>query len=323
MKTFNKNKIALTLTITFMSGVLNTAFANEYTIEDKNVIMKANESKGSLVEIGTPVTSTALKGFAKSLPLITVLQQIVPNGWVVKKNDSKGKKFETNRIVSWQGGQDWVSTLKKVSIDNNFNTIINWNKKEVVLFEPLINTPVINKEIAITITTPKKNSVFELEAEPITWIAGNSQQTVIKETVVKETKATVNIIKNSLNSAAINNQTNTATINTPVNIPVVKAPLKSSWIFDSKISLKENVIKLAAMAGYKVNWRGEDYPVDEDRVLTGIFDSEEGPIKQLSIDYGPSSRVEQPLSFVFFQNNYLIVENWKFEQAGSPQYLKK
>lgn len=324
MKTFNKNKIALTLAITFMSGLLNTAFANENTVEDKNVLIKENGSKGGLVEIGTPISSAPLKGFAKSLPLITVLQQIVPNGWVVKKNDSKGKKFETNRIVSWDGGQDWVSTLKKVSIDNNFNIIINWNKKEVILFETLVSVPVMNKEIAMTITTPKKNSVFELEAEPITWIAGNSQQTIVKETIIKETKVKANVVHNPLNNP-VNNKVVTPVMNSQISVPLpaIKVPLKSTWVFDSKLSLKQNVIKLAEMAGYKVDWRGEDYPVDEERVLTGMFDGEDGPIKQLSVDYGPSSRVEQPLSFIFFQNHYLIVENWRFEQAGSPQYLKK
>ncbi|MBA4242229.1 MAG: hypothetical protein C0448_16025, partial [Sphingobacteriaceae bacterium] len=73
-------------------------------------------------------------------------------------------------------------------------------------------------------------------------------------------------------------------------------------------------------AGYELVWMGEDYPVQK-RVLSGEFEANDGPIKQLSEDYGPNSRVEKPLTFTFYKKT-LVVENLKYEQRGAAQYIQ-
>lgn len=249
---------------------------------------------GKLVQIGEPNGNLQpLKGFAKDLPLITVLKQITPNGWVVKKNDSANKKLDTQQLVSWEGGKSWIETLGDISRQYNVNTLVNWKEKEITLAPVVISNvakveeSVKKEEVRISpqanLPAPK-TGIFELAGETTNVTVGSSQAT--------------------------------ETVSAPVATPVAV----SSWTLDSRKSLKENVEAWGKVAGYKVVWTGEDYPVDENRGLAGEFDGDNGPIKQLSLDYGPKSRVQQPLTFQFFQNRTLVIENYKFEQQGFAQY---
>ena len=277
----------------------------------QNVVVKQNDLvtekttivNGSFTEIGNSQNGLpAIKGFAKDLPLIAVLKQITPNDWVVKR--AKGKSLDLQRQVSWSGGQTWNLTLKTVVEANGLDAVINWDKKEVVLSEtevqqPMVvtaaTTPVIQQVSPVaTAKVTKTVGVFELSTDVVT--QGNSGQV---ETVAakEETKSIPEAVKS-----------------------VIK-----TWNYEGKNNLKEVVLDWGKVAGYKVVFTGENYPLntEDSRVLSGDFDAEDGPIKQLATDYGPESRVKQPLSFIFYQNKTLVVENLRFEQSGYPQYLQK
>lgn len=307
MTIFNKKKLAVAVTVTLLGSVtLTSAFANENVVQPKVESVKHN---GVLVQVGKPVASEPLKGFAKDLPLIAVLRQITPNGWIVKKNEKNGKALDVKKLVSWEGGDTWTNTLNKIAIANSLYISIDWNKKEVTIADISVETvkttvsvSTTEKLMPRTINNGPKQSLFELEPENTTDLikgaSGQKAPEVVKtEKVVKVEKVV------------------------PV-APVIPAPPKvEAWPVKAGSSLKQNVIDIAKKAGYKVVWTGEDYPVDDDRVLIGHFDADNGPIMQLSEDYGPKSRVQQPLSFVFFQNNTLVVENYKFEQSGAAQFI--
>lgn len=304
MTIFNKNKLALVAAIALMNGAaMNGAFANEIT---ETSVKAVQQSQGTLIEIGTPVASEPLKGFAHNLPLIEVLRQVTPNGWMVKKNEKSGKPLNVKKLISWEGGHTWVETLNKIAVVNDLFVSINWNKKEITVADvsPAVTTTTVVSTVKST--SVERKSLFELEPDNTSnLIKGNSgQKTVVDTKVVGLQRPMV------------------TTVVTPVVavVPVV-APRLETWQIKAGSSLKQNVMEMAKKAGYKVVWTGEDYPADDDRTLAGRFDAENGPIMQLSIDYGPKSRVEQPLSFVFFQNNTLVVENYKFEQSGTPQYI--
>ena len=187
---------------------------------------------------------------------------------------------------------------------NGLDAVINWDKKEVVLSEtevqqPMVvtaaTTPVIQQVSPVaTAKVTKTVGVFELSTDVVT--QGNSGQV---ETVAakEETKSIPEAVKS-----------------------VIK-----TWNYEGKNNLKEVVLDWGKVAGYKVVFTGENYPLntEDSRVLSGDFDAEDGPIKQLATDYGPESRVKQPLSFIFYQNKTLVVENLRFEQSGYPQYLQK
>lgn len=301
---FKKNCVATAILVGSVC-VTNSAMAQNsaVTIHSEEVSITSvttPKTGGKLTQIGTPVAHTAtLKGFAKDLPLISVMKQIIPNGWIVKKNESNGKKLNTDVSVSWNGGKNWVDTLATIVENNNMDAIVNWNNKEVILMTANTVKKVEVKE--------QKSAIFELandDAQNTSLTVGASEQAQYKA-VSKKVEARTEI---SIESK-----------------PVIKALPVATWVLASG-SLKENVEKWAKQAGYRVVWTGADYPVDEPAtpadqvVLIGGFDAENGPISQLAVDYGPKSRVEKPLSFQFFQNKTLVVENFKYEQTGFPRF---
>ena len=271
-----KNKIAI-LSLFFVGTSLYSIEAFSQIKHRNNISHESRFTEGVLIQMGSPSgVIEPLKGFAKDLPLVAVMRQITPNGWIVKKSDNDDNKLNTEMLVSWQGGSNWVETLGTLVRNYPFNASLNWDKKEITLMA------VDNKVVA-------KTMIFELEKNHVT---------------------------KDITSGA-SEQVKPVAIVAPVIIPV------ASWTLDSKLSLKGNVTAWATKSGYRVVWLGEDYPLDDSRVLSGNFDNEDGPIKQLAYDYGPKSRVQHPLSFQFFQNYTLVVENWKFEQVGFPQYGSK
>lgn len=298
MKKQTFGKTALSLAIALSVGTIAGNAMAQNSVVAKNGLLTEQTTivNGSLVELGTAQKSLSnLKGFAKDLPLIAVLKQITPNEWVVKK--AKGKNLDLQKQVSWSGGKNWVETLKDVAENNKIDAVVNWDKKEVVLSEvevkavveqvvAPVNTPVAVSKVAVAKPT-NSVGVFELTTDVVT--QGNSGQ------LNKEEVATV-------------------------AQPVVK-----TWGFEGKDNLKDVVMSWGKVAGYKVVYTGENYPLDKEdpRMIQGEFDAEEGPIKQLSVDYGPQSRVKKPLSFIFFQNRTLVVEDLRYEQASYPQYIQK
>lgn len=274
---------------------------------------------GKLVQVGQvdqdAVHKIPLKGFAKDLPLITVLKQVTPNGWIVKKNDTEDNKLDVQMPVSWVGGDNWINTLTKVSQDNFLNTVVNWDDKTITVSRSrVVHVPMDkSKEPVVSHNHINKSAgVFQLESANTKDVTvGASEQKV--ETHVHQEKAEVVVVKPAPQPQVVQ------------QVQMQPEPVRQepSWRKDSSKTLKENVAVWATASGYRLVWLGEDYPVDDTVVLKGEFDSEMGPIKQLSEDYGPDSRVDTPLSFQFYQNRTLVVENWAFEQAGNPQYGKK
>lgn len=98
-------------------------------LSDTSSASSALSSASNVAQVGTPDDSInkPLKGFAKDLPLVTVLKQITPSGWVAKKDGP----VDVSQTASWEGGSNWVDTLNQVANNNNFSAIINWDKKEL------------------------------------------------------------------------------------------------------------------------------------------------------------------------------------------------
>lgn len=304
MEKFQIKKLALTMAlgISAITGTQVMAQANSFEEAKQQVA-----SGKRVVEIGfSKENAKALKGFATGLPLVEVLKQITPNGWIVKKNDTPEGRVDINKLVSWTGGSAWNITLESIVRQANTNAIIDWDKKEVTL----IAIPVITKTVTVTNVketnqgAAKKDdgvSVFELEG-------------------TAKTETIVNGESNYQNAPSIvieNESTKTVSHVTVTEKP--RQEVAQSWVLDSSKSLKQNVLAWGKQAGYKVEWIGEDYNVDSGTMF-GEFESENGPIRQLSLDYGPESRLQKPLSFVFYQNRVLVVEDMKYEQQGFPQF---
>lgn len=313
----SKNKITLAI----ISGMLAVTAIPAQASNSVAFAVADKTNTGMLTQVGTPTgVLSPLKGFAKDLPLVSVMRQITPNGWKVKKVKTGETVLNNDILVSWEGGSSWIETLNSIVKSNPVNATVYWQEKEIVL-SPVVVAPA------------KKNSVFELAGLPGTektdvtdgGSQANEEKSVstgtvtITETNVSTSTATTTEV--TANTAA----TDTKTVVTETKVVAEDAPAPApakTWDLVTNKSLMENVTAWGHTAGYRVVWLAEDYPVDDFRVLSGEFDSPEGPIKQLSDDYGPKSMVEKPLTFEFLQNATLVVKNFKFEQSGFPQWNK-
>jgi Toxin co-regulated pilus biosynthesis protein Q len=302
MKDLNMKK--MTLIITGALSIISCQAVLAQEVANSNILVERTVAgTGKLTQVGVPSGSLPLlKGFAKDLPLITIMKQITPAGWVVKKDDKPTNLLDVNMSVSWGGGKTWIETLGSLVQDFGLNAQVDWNTKEIVLspLEKVKNQMNVVAPTHVTASVPVvqeqgKIAVFEMGA-PTVQVKQSKDQVAIGAPVVD------NVVKVSAENGL---------------------ELVPSWKTDTTLTLKENIEKWAAKVGYKVVWMGKDYPVDNEISYKGNFDSKDGPIKQIADDYGPKSRLTVPLSFQFYQNQTLVVENLKFEQAGFPQYTKK
>lgn len=293
-KTNKQVKLIFTALSLAATTICSQAVAQNVTPNNQNVgNVQAGQAqvervvmKGKLIQTGspnnTPVNAKPLQGFAEDLPLITVLKQVTPNGWIVKKNDSPQQPLNTQKLVSWQGGQDWVSTLASIAQRYNLDFLVNWNDNSIT---------VSNSAIVLVPKQAPKVAVFELAGTNDTKSIGVGASEANNNPVAQVAPASVQ----------------------PAPPPVIQ------WRMDPSKSLKRNVEEWASRAQYRVVWTGVDYPVDL-RTLTGNFDEPNGPIAQLSKDYGFDEKtgspiVDQPLAFQIYQNRTLVVENATFEHG--------
>lgn len=92
----------------------------------------------------------------------------------------------------------------------------------------------------------------------------------------------------------------------------VSAPGVKTWELQTDLTLKENVAAWCKAAGWTLSWAAADYPVESKVVLTGDLDADNGPIYKLSQAY---STAEQPITFTFWSNRVLRVENASYRQS--------
>ena len=213
MEKFQMKKLAITIALGFSALTGTHVMAQVSSFEEAKQQIAAGKS---IVEIGfAKESSKPLKGFATGLPLVEVLKQITPNGWMVKKNDTAQNRIDINKLVSWTGGSAWNITLEGVVRQAGTNAIIDWDKKEVTLIAvPTVTTKTITVTEKETTKSHYKDggvSVFELE--------GTKTETV------------ANGESNYKNMQSVDNKE--------------KELVTQSWSLDSDKSLKQNVISWA------------------------------------------------------------------------------
>lgn len=296
----------------------------------KEVVTEAFPVPGKITNVGNePSNLKPIKGFANDLPVVEVLKQITPSGWVVKQDNST-TKFNTNQHISWKGGQSWNNVLSDICSNYNINATVNWDKRTITVSES-VNT------------SNSRNSIFQLEGSSPQIVAQPKEveKIVVKEKVIdksdKKTKLEETVIvDNSKGDVVIEEKIVEKTVKTKegqikqeelikATVALEAKPVNTQQVYKlvGTKTLKDNVAIWASKAGYRLVWSGEDYPVVDSQITAGLFDNDDGPIQALSVDYGLDSRVQMPLSFTFYKNKTLVVENVNYEQSGHPQYSKK
>jgi len=305
-----------------------------------NVLQAA--SSGNLIELGTrdnkPQHNTIISGFANELPLIDVLRQLTPSGWVVKNRKNEENPLNVNMLVSWSGGQNWVGVLANVASAHGLQVIVDWDEHSIMVMRarPPAAAAAVNQRIASPAVVPQRaHGLFQLagmadirSVPQAPQVVAQAPQVVAQAPqVVAQAPQVVAQAPQVAAQAPTSGMIGSRVIiegrnEAAVGVPALMAT-QNVWNKSDERSLKDNVEDWAKKAGYNLVWLGVDYPVHMSVQLFGEFNSEQGPIHQLSVDYGPNSRVEVPLSFKFFQNRTLVVENWAFEQSGFPQLLRR
>lgn len=87
----------------------------------------SSRQQGRLVMVGSPAPSPALKGWADNVPLSLALNQVVPSGFKVVKQDG----FDDSVQVSWKGGKSWTSILSALTFGYKFDAKVDWVKQVV------------------------------------------------------------------------------------------------------------------------------------------------------------------------------------------------
>lgn len=228
----------------------------------------------NVIEIGEATKSYApLTGFGKSLPLVTVLNQVVPGGWKVKKGGDKTIDIKQN--ISWNSGSSWVEVLKDISKNHNISFVIDWKSNTVFVSNSIAPS---TESVKVNNINKNSNGVFELDS--------------VEETTEMKTVST-------------------STVDKQVN--------QKTWNLIVGKSLKENIEQWFEGTQYTLEWNAVNYEVKKENKepYVGELDSENGPIAQLAKDYGFDSNAKIPLSFQFWANNTLVVENLNFKQSES------
>lgn len=330
---------------------------------------------------GSPNQISVAQGFGRDVTLLDALDKVVPNGWVVKKDDPNNH-VNVNKVISWKGGQPWLSVVNQLSYQGNFQALVDWDKREIVLvpdpvlfgstktksrtkvdpygdqkdrvkpsnqdmFVPSVmrkmeyqvpanaqlvsDTTVIFDKNGRIIAREKEYERANVATNAVAVVQQNNVEQGVKRGEFKmkkapattQTEKTVDVVQ--VNSEVVSETTVTRDEFSGVEIFDPTLEMKTAsidqsagsiWVLEAHKSLKDNVIEWGKSVGYQVVWNGDNYPVDENRTLFGVFDAENGPIMQLAVDYGPESRVKSPLSFKLYQNKTLVVDNLRYEQGG-------
>lgn len=298
------------------------------------------------------INNSVVSGAGNSVPLVNALKQVTPKGWLVKKDDTKSGTVNLKKSVSWSAGNGWLDTYEQIARDADLDFLINEAEKTVTVSNAASTFKAPTRSVAIFqlegagkpngfVNGP--STVKEIETGgKVTIIGSRSTSTPAPTLTAVESTTLEQVALVSTPVAPVLNEKNTNSKSVaPAPIIVkeevvkivendyVKKPIQvdpvpiagQKWVLDSTKTLRENVTDWGKKAGYEVIWPGEDYRTDQ-RVLSGDFTSNDGPVGQLAIDYGPKSRVQKPLSFNFYQNKTLVVENWKFEQPDHYQYSR-
>lgn len=104
-----------------------------------------------------------------------------------------------------------------------------------------------------------------------------------------------------------------------VVVSAAAGPVAKTWEMVPTLTLRENIESWAKAAGWNVSWGAVDYPVTSRISLTGVFEDETaGPFNQLAKAY---EKAEQPLTFTFYTNKVLRVENSTYKQINVRDQL--
>lgn len=264
------------LGLSFLTSSISAELIIDNT-EERTSFVKDNVEleKNAFKELGKRVNYKPIKGFANDLPLYTVLEQILPNGWKMSKNGD----IDLQQLVSWKGGKSWDRILRDVSKDR-FSTVVDWNKKEVLITtESLPKTKVASTK---RVSQPAPARASQPSVQPVQRYVDTGQRPN-------------GAFQSSFTASSVSNQPQQVTTAarpqtkaTTRKSSQVKSKVKS-WTLSKNYTLKENITNWGKREGWTVVWKAPDYKILADAKLVGEIDSEDGPVISILKLYEDSS----------------------------------
>jgi len=260
-------------------------------------------SRGAGVrEVGTPPDAPKVaKGFARSIPLVTALKQIVPGGWKARKSGD----IDLNTMVSWRSqDQTWVEVLDTLAHEQNFTATVNWDSKELVI------SPAGG---AIRETIEPARSQAPHDALVSQQGPANRPAATVRE----EIGAVSAPAPKGLVAAAPQ-----GVVERPVAIAAPQPmPVAQVWQLTTDKTLRQNIEAWGKQAGWAVSWDAQmpDYPITVPMSLSGSLDSNGGPLYQIAIAYKDA---DQPFTIKLLKGNRTIrVEKVDYDQQPNQDFM--
>lgn len=134
------------------SGNTQNAQMSSVTRKLVNLGMDAPSNSASLVQEGVPpFEPVPVKGFGRNTTVHDSLRQLVPLDWKVFTEGD----VDLTAVSSWKGDRSWFSILGTVFANTGIKGVLNWNTKELVLFQ------VQKKEVApVARVTPQHEATL-------------------------------------------------------------------------------------------------------------------------------------------------------------------
>lgn len=126
----NKNKkISLAIYVSLLFLISGHSYADFNIYADPDVVSKKikKQDKYSFKQIGTSLEKSKVvkNGFA---PLNLALDHLVPDGWEIRMTPNIGLE---ESVVKWKGNVTWPYAIENISINNEMDTVINWERRYV------------------------------------------------------------------------------------------------------------------------------------------------------------------------------------------------
>ena len=270
----------------------NAGFSGLKVESDEEILAQAQKQKymkGAVTHIGNTDNNIdygpALEGYAKRLPLVEVLKQILPVGWKA----TASKAVNINKEVSWQGGKNWVATVEQLASDYTLNVLIDWENKTLKL---------LNEDGLIALNKSKEK-IAKINFAKTEMVQVKNEKTGMVEGVKVSAEESAKVAHNAQAHGLPGFGT--------VGVWHVKEGNLRDNLQDLLDKLKVKLVYPDTVA---------NYPIEDGYVLQGTLDGENGVLAQIAELYNVDN-VKQALEFELktgSTNKVLEVSNKTYQQ---------
>ena len=251
-------------------------------------------------EVGqSPQSPRAAKGFARSVPLLTALKQIVPAGWKARKYGD----IDLAAKVSWRGDdRSWVDVLDELARAEGFAATVNWDTQELTI------SPASQGAVRQTLDAASNQAPQGALATQSG--AASRPASTIREEIGAAQGPAAGVV--ALAPAGV--------VGRPIQVAQA-VPVAQVWQLSTDKTLKQNIEAWAKRAGWTVSWDPQmpDYPITVPMSFSGTLEGTGGPLYQIAVAYKDA---DQPFTIRLLRGNKTIrIEKVDYDQQPNQDFM--